>query len=90
MVTAFDEYHPRQLTIVQYYYLQSLYFHTEETPASQRTIYTITYIEHTQYSPSIVSKCFITCLILIILTYRNLSHNILNNCNTKYSNQQVY
>jgi hypothetical protein len=35
ILTSFEEYHPRQFTIVDYYCLQSLYLHTEGTPKSQ-------------------------------------------------------
>ena len=85
ILTTFEEYHPRQLTIVEHYCLQILYLHTEETPAYQRTIYTITYIEYAPkttlyYVQFIITSTF---LILIVLIYWNLSHNISNNSNTR-------
>jgi cell division protein FtsL len=52
---------------MEYYCLQPLYLHTEETPASQRRLYTITYIEKL-HKPQIYYVHFIiTFLILIIL-----------------------
>jgi hypothetical protein len=41
LLTSFEEYHPRQFSMVDYYCLQSLYLHTEETPISQGRIYII-------------------------------------------------
>jgi len=47
-------------------------------------------VEYAPRGPVYYVYFIITFLILIFLIYRNLFHNILKNCNTRYRNQQVY
>jgi len=67
--TPHEEYHPRQFTRVEYYCLQTLHLHTEETPASQLRVYNITFIEHSSKAQVYKVRLIITFLIFIILTY---------------------
>jgi len=69
--TTLEEYHSRQLTIVQYYCLQSLYLNTEEKPTSQLSIHTITYTEYGQRTKVYYIIFIVISLNLIIFKYWN-------------------
>jgi len=85
-----EEYHPRRFNTVEYYCLQTLYVRTEETLAYQHTVHTIIFIEHISKTQVYKVCLIIMFLIFIFLTYWNLFHNIINNCNMRYHNQEIY
>jgi hypothetical protein len=55
ILTTLEEYHLIQRTVEEQYFLEILYLHTEETPAYQRNIYTITYIGYAPKNQKYIS-----------------------------------
>ena len=88
--TTHEEYHPQRFNTVEYYFLQTLYVRTEETLAYQVRVHTIIFIEHISKTQAYNVCLIIRFLIFIFLTYWNLFHNIINNRNMRYHNQEIY